>query len=348
MHSYGLLVPSGLEGVAVKWLPPELAEHVQVPPLAPLPPGTSPGAAGAVSPILARSEQKLADDVLASPCLAAALALIFHGDLSEEQCTSLPSLTALLMQAGVSPAWRAALATWAAHHGMDGEGNGPSELPVAYRVAVLRCGTHGFTSKELEGGLGAAISLEQPRWHVSLPMPNLLFVVLLVHRRATFGLLLPPFEPRSSDVLPLEPRTWLRCGRERPHTRPSRAALLVRLAGLRDGERLLDPCGGIGVLSIEAAILAGVHAISLDTDAAACRAAAANASAATWILRGRVSVMHGDCTRTPLPPASIDVAIADLPFGMRHAKLDCGALIRYASPEDGTTPLPSAWPLPSA
>ena len=224
-----------------------------------------------------------------------------------------------------SDQWHGALRTWAAHSRATSE-----HLPVAYRVATQRRGEHGFSSKELDAALGDAISTLQPDWHVNLEAPQLLFICLLAHRRLTIGLLLPPFEPRRSDVLPLEPRAWMRAGKDRPHMRPSRAALLVRLAALQPNDRVLDPCGGIGVICIEAASLAAVHAISIDIDAVACSAASTNALAAaqTGALRGSVSVVHGDGLHAPLPSSSIDVAIADLPFGLRHARLDPGLLMR--------------------
>ena len=60
--------------------------------------------------------------------------------------------------------------------------------------------------------------------------------------------------------------------------------------------------------------------LSLDLDAAAVTAAEANAAAASRVLRGRVRVVRADAFRTGLPPSSVDVAVADLPFGMAHAR----------------------------
>ena len=152
----------------------------------------------------------------------------------------------------------------------------------------------------------------------------------MLHRTITIGLLLPPFQPRQADALPFEVRPYALSGRERPHTRPSRAAALVRLARVVSGEVLLDPCGGIGVVGLEAAGYAAVEAISLDLDEAACAAAEANVRAAhaSGALRGRVRVLRADAFATGLPPKSVDVAIADLPFGLRHAKLDVALLLK--------------------
>ena len=106
----------------------------------------------------------------------------------------------------------------------------------------------------------------------------------------------------------------------------------MRLLAPAPGDVVLDPCGGLGLLSIEAACLARVHAISLDTDAAASTAARANATEARvngWLCEGAVvSVLHADATCSGLRAASVDAAIADLPYGMLHARMDVGALLR--------------------
>lgn len=129
---------------------------------------------------------------------------------------------------------------------------------------------------------------------------------------------------------------------------------------------LLDPCGGIGVLAIEAANLGGgqvqpsatamtprVHprlqprwhpapterdgwvgrrpqVLCVDSDIEACAAARANASAARGCgsLRGSLDVLHADGLGLPVLTATVDVALADLPFGLRHAKLDVAAMMR--------------------
>jgi len=151
---------------------------------------------------------------------------------------------------------------------------------------------------------------------------------VVMQRRLLLGILLPPFTSRRSSVLPEEPTSWLQYGLARPHMRPSRAAALVRLLCLRAGEAVLDPCGGIGVIAIEAAAHAAVCALSLDTDREACAAARNNAVSAAPRLIGRVHVLCSDALSLPLRANSLDACLADLPFGMRHARLDVGGLLR--------------------
>ena len=282
-----------------------------------------------MSPVLLSSTSQLSDQVLASPCIAAALAVIAQQNMDDEHLRDAAALADALLGQD-STGWQQALATWAAQQGMTPDTWVPSEQPASFRVGTLRCGKHSFTSRDLDAALGDSISTLQPSWNVNLEVPHLLVVALVVHRRVTLGLLLPPFEPNRADVLPHEPRLWLQAGRERPHMRPSRAALLARLAALEAHERVLDPCGGIGTIGIEAACFAAVHVVSLDSDAAACTAAAANARAATLArcVRGHVMIVHGNALRCPFPTSSFDVAIADLPFGLRHERLDVGALMR--------------------
>ena len=107
--------------------------------------------------------------------------------------------------------------------------------------------------------------------------------------------------------------------------------------------QVLDPCGGIGLLAIEAAACAAVTAISLDIDPAACDAARTNAAAAATagVLLGTVEVRCGDALASGLPGASVDLVVADLPFGVMHGVMRpacCRARAMHSSP---------TWPPPA-
>ena len=206
----------------------------------------------------------------------------------------------------------------------------------AYRVSSVRKGaTHAFDSQQLNAALGDAVGLLQPSWTVDLEKPDVCVICLLTDRRAIVGLLLPPLVSRKSTALPAEHRSWFVAGIDRPHMRPSRAALLVRLINPKPGDVVLDPTGGVGLIAIEAACYADVTAYTLDLDEAACDAARANASAAKadGSLVGTVEVVCADASKMDdrdgfLTNGSIDVVVADLPFGMLHQqRLDVGALL---------------------
>jgi hypothetical protein len=100
-HSYALLVTAGLEDVAaasIAELLPGLS--IRVLPRAQLAKGREAGAAGGVGVLLVDSADVLSPAVCASPCVAAALALVVQCELpegaplaAEEESTPNPDLT---------------------------------------------------------------------------------------------------------------------------------------------------------------------------------------------------------------------------------------------------------------
>lgn len=222
----------------------------------------------------------------------------------------------------------------------------------SFRVATLRGGRHSpavtclSVNVAVADALVAAQEEGQPSrssWVVDLERPDVLVVVLLLQSSLLVGLLLPPFVPRRSAVLPRCPRAYLTDPATCGYFSPSRAACLALLAGLRRGEVLLDPCGGVGVIPIECALVEpGLkRAISLDNDPRATGIARGHAAAALTSARGcaPLEVVLGDALSTGLAAGSVDVVISDLPFGNRHGRLDVGALLaelwRVLSPSGG-------------
>lgn len=99
-------------------------------------------------------------------------------------------------------------------------------------------------------------------------------------------------------------------------TPPAVAAGLVRLAKLKPGMTLLDPCGGVATIPIVDAIeRAEGHGWSIDSDSAAVADAAANV--AERDLTVRIDVRRGDATALELPDLSVDRVVSDLPFGKK-------------------------------
>lgn len=98
--------------------------------------------------------------------------------------------------------------------------------------------------------------------------------------------------------------------------RPTLAAAMVRLANAGPGQTFLDPTCGAGTILAEETEFARAREqrpprlLGGDRDGAALRAASANVRRLA-----RVSLLCWDATRLPLVSASIDRAVANLPFG---------------------------------
>ncbi|TNY34725.1 methyltransferase domain-containing protein [Thermomonospora catenispora] len=93
---------------------------------------------------------------------------------------------------------------------------------------------------------------------------------------------------------------------------PPVAAAMARLADIRPGHTVLDPCCGAGTLLIEAAHhqpQARLHGLDLSPDAVA--AARANAAGLP------IAVTHGDAARLPFPAGGVDRILCNPPWGAR-------------------------------
>ena len=102
---------------------------------------------------------------------------------------------------------------------------------------------------------------------------------------------------------------------------------LARLARLRPGEMVLDPCCGTASLPIEAREfwpLCGGF-LCADFDAAQLSLAAENCEAHHRFrpgAGGQLAVLRADCSSLPLRSGCIDAFISDLPFGMQFGSLE--------------------------
>ncbi|MBU3655902.1 MAG: methyltransferase [Alphaproteobacteria bacterium] len=94
------------------------------------------------------------------------------------------------------------------------------------------------------------------------------------------------------------------------------AGAMVELAYLQPGERLLDPVCGTGTLLIEAAAVQSDLVLhGYDVDHRAIQAASKNLATIANPAQLELSVV--DSREPRLPPASIDVILANLPFGVQ-------------------------------
>lgn len=93
------------------------------------------------------------------------------------------------------------------------------------------------------------------------------------------------------------------------------AAGLLRMAKLREGDTLLDVCGGVGTVPVVDGLQRSGRTVSLDNDAASVAAARRNVE--SHDLADRVEVLEADATDLPLVDESVDRVVSDLPFGKR-------------------------------
>ncbi|HEU5090225.1 MAG TPA: methyltransferase domain-containing protein, partial [Roseiflexaceae bacterium] len=133
--------------------------------------------------------------------------------------------------------------------------------------------------------------------------------LLLRLRRAPGGWeLLLRLSPR-----PLATRAWRVCN----YPGAPNATLAYAIARLSEPQArdvIVNLCCGSGTLLAERLLLgAAQRATGCDIDEAALRCASENLAAAR--LAGRIALEAWDATATPLPSGSVDVILADLPFG---------------------------------
>ncbi|MFN3372295.1 MAG: methyltransferase domain-containing protein [Chloroflexus sp.] len=112
---------------------------------------------------------------------------------------------------------------------------------------------------------------------------------------------------------PLATRSWRVCNREGALNGPVAHAMAL-LSKPRASDRVLNVGCGSGTLLIERLLIGpAAQAVGCDTDPEALACAYRNLAAAG--LSHKVSLHDWDAQQMPLPPASIDVVLADLPFG---------------------------------
>ena len=207
--------------------------------------------------------------------------------------------------------WPVCLEAWAAI-------GGGTPKPTSLSVSAKRSGRRfaHIPSMELSGGLGAALAVKFAakidlkstsalQVHALLNDDGLMVTVALLHR------------PDSTE------------GREeQPGLHPQVCHALARCAGPSlHGATIVDPMAGRGSLLVEALRLAPTaRAVGVDASAAQLAAAARNLQAlrlgGAGALASRCALVEGDATRLPLPAASADVVLSDLPFGVQHALED--------------------------
>lgn len=99
-------------------------------------------------------------------------------------------------------------------------------------------------------------------------------------------------------------------------TPPAVAAGLLRVAKLRDGDRLLDPCAGVATIPIiDGLARPDGLGLAIDNDTGSVTEATKNVAAQG--LSQRIEVETGDATHLDLPDHIADRVVSDLPFGRK-------------------------------
>jgi len=105
--------------------------------------------------------------------------------------------------------------------------------------------------------------------------------------------------------------------------RPSTALLMLDMAGVQQGDTVLDPMGGVGTIAIEAAMRwPDVRALTADNNGRTTSAAIKNCRLARTLgaLASGSTVHAQDCdarTLSTLPDGTVDKIVCDMPFNNR-------------------------------
>ena len=180
------------------------------------------------------------------------------------------------------------------------------------------------------------LQLGKDPWKVDMKKHDFEVLVVIHDTALTIGIGLRPYQAIGSktysngtlppDILP--PFIKGDTGSEVVRLRPSTAALLLHLAKIQPGDVVLDPCGGLGTLPVEAA-LGSVPCVGLGGDIALrndkfVRLATKYLNGVQQITSSKSSAGSGvvnftawDAALLPIRSGSVDCIISDLPFGSK-------------------------------
>ncbi|XP_076850685.1 U6 snRNA (guanine-N(2))-methyltransferase THUMPD2 isoform X2 [Brachyhypopomus gauderio] len=167
--------------------------------------------------------------------------------------------------------------------------------------AVTRC----YNSQNLSRIIGVAITRELG-WKADLREPTLEVNVYLSDDHSVIGI---PIIRR-----PLASRSYMK------HTglRSTVAWAMTSLCPVKEASVILDPMCGVGTILLEAAQeCPDCVFIGMDTEEGQLQKAAENVDAAGQ--KGRILLVQSSCMAIPLPTASVDVVLCDVPFGRKFS-----------------------------
>ncbi|CAE7569875.1 THUMPD3 [Symbiodinium microadriaticum] len=205
---------------------------------------------------------------------------------------------------------------------------------ATFRASVVRDGEHNFTSEEAMPAVGGGVGMAMP-WKVNLKTYDI-EVTAIIHRdTVVLGLSCAQLGKSRRGAtqpskLPREQRPWHLS--DARHLRFSTARLLLELAEVSAGDRLLDLCGGMGTIALEAACcFPDLRAVSADVSQRACQRAEANVAAARSLgllgLGSSVEVLVRGVSGWTRSSQEFDVVVSELPFGVSISILDSNVLL---------------------
>jgi tRNA (guanine6-N2)-methyltransferase len=200
------------------------------------------------------------------------------------------------------------------------ESHGASGAVTGVEVSASFLGRRNFNRYDVEDAIGQALArrlrvdYHSRRTGAAPPAGYSGWRVTLDGTRATLML-------RVADR-PLHRRAYKRCSIPGTLHAPL-AAAMARMAGIRPGDTVLDPCCGAGTLLIEAALQQPqARLYGVDLDVRALRAVAENAA------EFPVSVSRADAGRLPLPDGGVDRVLSNPPWG---GQVTAGGLLAASS-----------------
>ncbi|MBS7641359.1 MAG: THUMP domain-containing protein [Candidatus Bathyarchaeia archaeon] len=186
-------------------------------------------------------------------------------------------------------------------------------LGSTFRVTCERVGSHKYTSIDVQRIAGQAlvdkygrrVNLKNPETIVRVDVAYDLCIVGLQKTRTSLRIRYPRMFQHYSALNPII------------------AYAMLRIAGVRSGDRVLDPfCGG-GTIIIEAAqAWSGLELIGVDISPKSIEGAWMNAEAAG--VRDKVNFIVGDARRLERVLSRgwrADKVVSNLPFGIRSGRL---------------------------
>ncbi|CAK9054981.1 unnamed protein product [Durusdinium trenchii] len=233
------------------------------------------------------------------------LATVLQGKGTDDE--KLEVLAAWLVNAA---GWPKAVATWWKFNGISQEDHEGGVL--TFKITCRRSGKKfaQISSQGLAVVAASAITAQQG-WRAQVRRPDMEIRILV----------------SDSDLLldlPLLVQNFMRIGGELSSSGMAApvAWAMARCAELKPGETVLDPMCGKAVILVEAALSWPLcHYLGVDIDADQLTGANSNAFLA-HASGARLDLLQGDACKLPLPDASVDVVICDIPYGRQYGTIE--------------------------